>query len=177
MMDSRYHHSTSLSKHAWALKDQHVGYSIQWSMLQKAKDYQKTTKRCNLCLAEKLEIIMANKERTLNRRSELISKCRHENKFYLSSFQPPVSQVIHPVSLYLVLVITQTPSHISFCPPSQTGSWNTSLFFRLPRALFWVPCHWANPLLPPLPDNMPWSRFFWFCFLSDDRPTGSWNTV
>ena len=32
-----------------------------------------------------------NRKRSLNRRSELISKCRHENKFHLSSFQPPVS--------------------------------------------------------------------------------------
>ena len=90
MRDSRYRHSTSLSKHVWALKDEHVGYNIQWSVLRKAKDYQ-NTKKCNLCLAEQLEIIMANKERSLNRRSELISKCRHETKFYLSSFQPPVS--------------------------------------------------------------------------------------
>ena len=91
MRDSRYRHSISLSKHVWALKDEHVSYNIQWSVLWKAKDYQNTTKRCNLCLAEKLEIIMANKERSLNRSSELISKCRHETKFYLSSFQPQVS--------------------------------------------------------------------------------------
>ena len=73
------------------LVDEHVGYNIQWSVLLKGKDYQNITKRCKLCLAEKLEIIMTNKERSLNRRSELISKCRHENKFYLSSFPPPVS--------------------------------------------------------------------------------------
>ena len=91
MRDNSYRHSTSLSKHVWALKDEQIGYNIQWSVLRKAKEYQNTTKRCNLCLAEKLEIIMAKKEHSLNRRSELISKCRHENKFYLSSFQPPVS--------------------------------------------------------------------------------------
>ena len=91
MRNNRYRHSTSLSKHLWALKDKQIGYNIQWSVLRKAKEYQNTTKRCNLCLAEKLEIIMANKERSLNRRSELISKCRHENQFYLSGFQPPVS--------------------------------------------------------------------------------------
>ena len=87
--DGRYHHSTSLSKHVWALKDEHVGYNIQWTVLRKAKDYQNTTKRCNLCLAEKLEIIMANKERSLNRRSELISKCRHENKFIVFEWSWP----------------------------------------------------------------------------------------
>ena len=71
--------------------------------------------------------------------------------------------VFHPVSLYLVLVITQTPSHIFLFPTiRQTGSWNTSLFFLFffnrPRALLRVPWHWANPFLPPLPDDMPSSR-------------------
>ena len=41
------------------------------------------SKRCDLCLTEKLMIITANPDRILNKRSELISKCRHENKFYL----------------------------------------------------------------------------------------------
>ena len=92
--DSRYRHNTSVSKHVWAMKDEQNGYNIQWSVLPKFKDYQNSTlaKGCNLCLAEKLQITMANKDRSLHRRSELISKCRHENKFYLSSFQPPVSR-------------------------------------------------------------------------------------
>ena len=38
------------------------------------------------CLDEKLEIAWADKTRSLNKRSELVSKCRHENKFYLCNF-------------------------------------------------------------------------------------------
>ena len=45
---------------------------------------------CNLCLAEKLEIIKADKKRLLNKRTELVSKCRHENRFYLCNFPPAV---------------------------------------------------------------------------------------
>ena len=83
--DSQYRNRTSLSKHVWGLidqplKDQPIGYNIRWSMLRKATDYQNTIKRCDLYLAEKLEIIKATKERSLNRRSKLISQCRHENK-------------------------------------------------------------------------------------------------
>ena len=44
---------------------------------------QTLNKRCDLCLTEKVMIITANPDRILNKRSELISKCRHENKFYL----------------------------------------------------------------------------------------------
>ena len=35
----------------------------------------------NLCLAEKLFILRADPTTTLNKRSELNGKCRHENKF------------------------------------------------------------------------------------------------
>ena len=44
--------------------------------------------RCNLCLAEKLCILTADKSVLLNKRSELITKCRHENKFYAANQKP-----------------------------------------------------------------------------------------
>ena len=43
--------------------------------------YNNGTKTCDLCLTEKLTIINANKRKLLNKRPELISKCRYE-KFY-----------------------------------------------------------------------------------------------
>ena len=39
--------------------------------------------RCNLCLNEKLEIALFKGNNILNRRIELISKCRHINKHTL----------------------------------------------------------------------------------------------
>ena len=50
------------------------------------------TRSCNLqlCLAEKLKIIKADKKQSLNRRTELVSRCRHENRFYLCNFPPTV---------------------------------------------------------------------------------------
>ena len=54
--------------------------------MRRAAPYSNISKRCNLCLAEKLEIAWAIKTRSLNKRSELVSKCRHENKFYLCNF-------------------------------------------------------------------------------------------
>ena len=53
----------------------------KWTVLRKAAAYRNTTRRCNLCIAEKLEIMKADKDRSLNRRSELVSECRHENQF------------------------------------------------------------------------------------------------
>ena len=34
-----------------------------------------------------------------------------------------------------MLIITLTPSNISYSPPSQTGAWNTSLLFRFSSSL------------------------------------------
>ena len=38
-------------------------------------------RKCDLCLREKLLIARANSASLLNKRDELISKCRHINKF------------------------------------------------------------------------------------------------
>ena len=51
------------------------------------KKYSNITKRCSLCLHEKLAIITyPYPDELLNRRSELVTKCRHENKFLLKNF-------------------------------------------------------------------------------------------
>ena len=72
-----------LAKHIWKLKDYKENYKINWSIISSASAYNNISKRCNLCLTEKLHIIKADKACNLNRRNELISKCRHENKYFL----------------------------------------------------------------------------------------------
>ena len=89
MRDHKYRNSTTLSKYVWSLKDSQVGYTVKWSIHRRAAAYSNISKKCNLCLAEKLAIMGADKSKSLNKRSELVSKCRHENKYYLSNFLPP----------------------------------------------------------------------------------------
>ena len=81
-----YSNSTELSKHIWTLKDNNTNFAINWSILATAPAYSNISKRCHLCLTEKLYLIRAKKPSLLNKRTELISKCRHENKFYLANF-------------------------------------------------------------------------------------------
>ena len=82
-----YANSTELSKFIWLLKDNNTDFKIKWSILTSAAAYCNKSKRCNLCLAEKFFIIKAEKSTLLNKRSELVSKCRHENKFYLMNLK------------------------------------------------------------------------------------------
>ena len=83
----KYRNSTELSKYVWQLKESNTPYNIKWSIASKSQAYNNKSKRCNLCLTEKLLIVNANKQMLLNRRPELISKCRHENKFYLRNLK------------------------------------------------------------------------------------------
>ena len=69
MRPRKYRHSTALSNYVWSLKDQDIAFDIKWTVLRKAAAYRNTTRRCSLCIAEKLEIMKADKDRSLNRRS------------------------------------------------------------------------------------------------------------
>ena len=82
----KYGNRTELSKYIWDLKHEGKIFHVGWDILRKAPAYSNLSKRCDLCLKGKIMIISAKKSVLLNKRSELISKCRHQNKFYLSNF-------------------------------------------------------------------------------------------
>ena len=78
--------STRLSKYIWNLKDNNIEYSIDWSILRKTKKTNNGDKICSLCIME-AKLIMENKQGPLNKRTEIMSKCRHRNKFLLKNWK------------------------------------------------------------------------------------------
>ena len=83
--------STELSKYIWELKKHgNPEPTIKWSLVDTAIPDVNGSKKCNLCLTERYHII-TSPLLLLNKRSELMSKCRHENKFYLTNYKdiPP----------------------------------------------------------------------------------------
>ena len=70
---------TELSKYLRKLKEENAHYNLQWSI--KACGIRK----CDLCLTEKMIIAGSDPNKLLNKQPWLISKCRHRNKFLLSS--------------------------------------------------------------------------------------------
>ena len=80
----KYANSTELAKHVWSLKRSGTDYEITWKIKAPARSYNNNTRRCNLCTVEKLHTSKAEKQDTLNRRSEMISKCRHDRKYLLA---------------------------------------------------------------------------------------------
>ena len=75
---------TELSNYVWKLKDKNTAFTITWKIKQRAQPYSPVTKRCDLCLCEKLHILKAEKGKSLNFRTELVGTCMHKKKWFLS---------------------------------------------------------------------------------------------
>ena len=78
--------STALSSHIWDLKNQNKPFTSNWSIMTLAPSYSKKTRSCQLCLSEKTLISLADPCKSLNKRTEIISKCRHRDKILLKNY-------------------------------------------------------------------------------------------
>ena len=76
---------TELSKYFWKLKNTGLEPKIKWSIKKKAYTYIGGVTHCDLCLTEKTVIALANPKCTLNSRTEILGKCRHQRKFTLQT--------------------------------------------------------------------------------------------
>jgi hypothetical protein len=83
----KYALETELSKFIWSLKDNNMPYVLRWEIQSTAAPYKEGSRRCDLCLTEKVAIVRAEPKGLLNKRTELISKCRHRRKFLLSAIK------------------------------------------------------------------------------------------
>ena len=87
--DKRHKNNTKLSSYLWDLKENHNKIpKSTCSIVRFAPGYSNISKTCLLCLHKKLLIInYHNPAKLLNKRSELMVKCRRENKFLLSNYK------------------------------------------------------------------------------------------
>ena len=74
---------SELSKEVWGLKAKKLNYAIKWRVIKQYPTYNQCSMRCSLCQNEKLAILEHADENLLNKRSEIVSKCRHQNKYLL----------------------------------------------------------------------------------------------
>ena len=80
---------TTFSKYIRELKEtSNSSPTLVWSIAKKVPPYSNISKKCLLCLHEKLEMInYPRPEELLNKRCELISKCRHASKSLLRNYK------------------------------------------------------------------------------------------
>ena len=81
-----YRNDTKLSQYIWSLREQDKKFSISWEIAATAAPYMCGSRKCDICLTEKLFISRADPEKLLNSRAEIISTCRHRRKFTLQKF-------------------------------------------------------------------------------------------
>ena len=76
----KYTKYTELSKYIWNLKNQGIIPIVKWRIVKKVNS-KVSPNYCKLSLSEKLLIIkFLGTYNLLNKRFELVSKCRHQNK-------------------------------------------------------------------------------------------------
>ena len=75
--------STELTKYVWGLKVIDIKYFIKWDIATKSQKYDCESRKCDLCICEKLLIARADPNVLLNKRDETVSKYRHRNKYTL----------------------------------------------------------------------------------------------
>ena len=83
--------ATELSNFVWENKHANTETNLVCNVLDKARAYKPEAKRCLLCLTEKYHIIFSMSN-LVNSRNKLVTKCRHENKFYLANLKDSITQ-------------------------------------------------------------------------------------
>ena len=83
---NEYKNETELSNEIWRIKNAGHHPKVKWEIVKKCIPYNQQTKRCLLCLNEKLEIATYKEHNLLNKRNEIVSKCRHQLKYALARY-------------------------------------------------------------------------------------------
>ena len=71
----KYRNETELSKHIWQIKENGRSYEVKWGIIKQFTT-PVNSKKCYLCLEEKL-LILKSRKKLLNKRSDLFNTCRH----------------------------------------------------------------------------------------------------
>ena len=75
--------STALASHVWVNKDADIETEVAWEIAKKCHPYVCGSRKCDVCLTEKMLILINNDHHSLNIKSELMRKCPHGTKWKL----------------------------------------------------------------------------------------------
>ena len=83
--NKKYKTRIELAKYIWQLIGKGIPFEMSWNIMARYSSYKAGSRRCNLCFTEKFLIAQRPKHLLLNKRLELVTQCRHRNKFYLKN--------------------------------------------------------------------------------------------
>ena len=81
----KYKTDSELSKEVWAIKEKGGTFKVTWKKEANHPAYRPEIGRCRLCEHEKLVIALHDEKNFLNKRNEIVSRCRHRWKFKLEN--------------------------------------------------------------------------------------------
>ena len=87
MTNPNNRNNTSLANYIWSVKDRGEIPVVRWEILRSCKEYKTGTRKCDVCLTEKLMILKYKGPNSLNKRSELMYSCPHRRKYRLSNLK------------------------------------------------------------------------------------------
>ena len=70
--------ATKLADHIWKLQDNAEEFKIEWEIVKRANPFSPVSRKCNLCIEEKYQILFNPGQASLNSRLELFASCRHK---------------------------------------------------------------------------------------------------
>ena len=82
----KYKTDTELSSELWQMKKSEQTPVITWKIVRTCSPYNSNSKRCYLCLNEKMEMATSQGNNLLHKKAELIFKRRHQNKYKFSKY-------------------------------------------------------------------------------------------
>ena len=77
--------STTLSSYIWDNKDSNDETKVTWEIVKKCHPYACGSRKCDVCLTEKIPILLNTDQNSPNVKSELMRKCPHGSKWKLKS--------------------------------------------------------------------------------------------
>ena len=82
---NRFNKSTSTALSS-QIKNKNLSFTYNGPIMTLVPSYNKKTRSCQLCLSEKTLVSLADPRKSLNKRSNIISQCRHRDKILLKSY-------------------------------------------------------------------------------------------
>ena len=68
-----------MADHIWKLQDNAEEFKIEWEIVKRANPFSPVSRKCNLCIEEKYQILFNPGQASLNSRLELFASCRHKS--------------------------------------------------------------------------------------------------
>ena len=86
MKNKEHRKNTTLAGYIWDKRDEGIPIkSVKWEIVKKCHKYKAGGDMCDVCLSEKLAIMKAQDNSSLNRRCELMNRCVHKWKHKLNA--------------------------------------------------------------------------------------------